>query len=122
VYYDSTRASLLRRTTPDISGGGWQWWLGVVAAELGRRDEALNHARRAVELIPMATDRSNHDLMRLFLARVLARVGDADAAVAELEYLLSVPSDVSVPALRMDPAWEPLRAHPRFRRLLERQP
>ena len=36
----------------------------------------------------------------------------ADAA------LLGISSDFSVPLLRVDPRWAPLRGHPRFRRLV----
>jgi len=38
-----------------------------------------------------------------------------------LEYLLSIPAGgiISVPTLRLDPDWDPLREHPRFRRLVE---
>ncbi len=54
-------------------------------------------------------------------ARILAGIGDADAAVEQLAYFLSVPSAVSVPLLRVDPTWDPLRGNPRFQRLLERK-
>jgi hypothetical protein len=47
-------------------------------------------------------------------------VGDYEAAIDQLELLLSVPSSVSVALLRIDPAWGPLRDHPRFRALLDR--
>ncbi len=46
-------------------------------------------------------------------------VGDEEAAIERLEYLMAIPSLVSVPLLRVDPTWNPLRDHPRFRRLLE---
>jgi serine/threonine-protein kinase len=46
-------------------------------------------------------------------------VGEFDAAIDQLELLLSIPSTLSVPLLRLDPAWDPLRDHPRFKKLLE---
>jgi hypothetical protein len=52
------------------------------------------------------------------LALIEARTGREDAAVGRLEYLLSIPSSVSGPLLRLDPAWDPLRDNPRFQRLL----
>jgi hypothetical protein len=39
--------------------------------------------------------------------------------VEQLKALLSVPSYYSLPLLRIDPAWEPLRNHPDFRALME---
>jgi hypothetical protein len=44
--------------------------------------------------------------------------GDYDAAIDELDYLLSIPSSVSVPQLQLHPMWDPLRDHPRFQALL----
>ena len=49
-------------------------------------------------------------------------VGETGAAVQRLAYLLSIPSDMSVPQLRVDPMWDPLRGNPRFQRLLARRP
>ena len=57
--------------------------------------------------------------MTFAVARIYAMVGEKDAAIERLEYLMSIPSLVSAPLLRVDPTWTPLRDHPRFRRLLE---
>jgi serine/threonine-protein kinase len=53
------------------------------------------------------------------LARIYTMVGEYDAAIDRLETLLAVPSPMSVPMLRIDPTWNPLRNHPRFQALLE---
>jgi hypothetical protein len=52
------------------------------------------------------------------LAEIYVRTGDYDAALDQLEYLLSIPSPVSIPLLRVDPLYAPLRGNPRFERLL----
>ena len=56
---------------------------------------------------------------RLQLTHIYVMVGKFDAAVENIEYLLSVPGELSVPLLKIDPAWDPLRGHPRFKRLAE---
>jgi serine/threonine-protein kinase len=45
-------------------------------------------------------------------------VGEHDAAIDELENLLSIPSWISIWDLRLDPRWDPLREHPRFEKLV----
>ena len=52
------------------------------------------------------------------LAYVEMMVGEHDAAIRRPAYLLTIPSDVSVPILRADPMWDPLRSNPRFQQLL----
>ncbi|NWG13936.1 MAG: hypothetical protein HXY20_10425 [Acidobacteria bacterium] len=47
-------------------------------------------------------------------------VGEYDAALDHLEYLMSIPGDLGVGALRLDPAWNPVRDHPRFQALIRK--
>lgn len=54
------------------------------------------------------------------LARVQALVGDPEAAIDLLDDLLTRPGRLCVPLLRLDPAWDTLRGHPRFQALLEK--
>jgi hypothetical protein len=48
--------------------------------------------------------------------------GDYDSAVDILNQLLTVPSIVSAPELRVDPFWQPLAGNPKFEKLLASQP
>jgi len=55
------------------------------------------------------------------LALVYVMTGEYDAAIDLLEHVLSVPFDLgSGITLRISPAWDPLRDHPRFQALLEK--
>ena len=55
------------------------------------------------------------------LAFIYTLVGEHDDALDRLEYLLSIPSlTMSVPMLRLDPRWDPLRNHPRYKDLIQR--
>ena len=51
------------------------------------------------------------------LARIYVMTGNYDAAVEQLELLLSRPGPLSGGWLRADPFWDPLRSHPGFQRL-----
>ena len=53
------------------------------------------------------------------LARIYVMVGEHDEAIDQLEYLLSIPGPLSIPLLQLDPAWDPLCDHPRFKKLVE---
>jgi hypothetical protein len=44
--------------------------------------------------------------------------GASGGALDEIERLLSKPSDFSVHMMRLDPRWDPIRDHPRFKALL----
>jgi hypothetical protein len=46
-------------------------------------------------------------------------VGEFDAAIDQIEFLLSISRSLSIPLLRLEPVWAPLREHPRFKKLLE---
>jgi hypothetical protein len=46
-------------------------------------------------------------------------VGKYDEAINELEYLLSIPSTLTKFLLRIDPDWNPLCSHPRFKMLID---
>ncbi len=47
-------------------------------------------------------------------------VGEYDKAIDKIEYLLSIPGQMSIPLIQLDPRWAPLREHPRFQELLGR--
>ena len=50
--------------------------------------------------------------------RIYLLSGEPDQALDQLEPLLRIPFYLSPGWLRLDPAFEPVRAHPRFERLL----
>jgi tetratricopeptide (TPR) repeat protein len=97
---------------------GFHASLGSTYAELGRHVEAIREAEKAVSLRPISQDAVNGALYRWNLAGILAKAGQVDAAIEQLAYMLSVPGLVSVPALRVDHSWDPLRGNPRFERLV----
>jgi serine/threonine protein kinase/tetratricopeptide (TPR) repeat protein len=94
--------------------------LGLAYAILGRDKEAVVAGERAAEQWPVSRDAFEGTQPAIELAKVYARVGDHDRAIDQLEYLLSIPCRLSVPLLRLDPAWDPLRGNPKFEELLTR--
>jgi serine/threonine-protein kinase len=83
------------------------------------KEAAVREGQMAVDLMPISRDAFAAPTYLRGLAQIHTMVGDYDAAIDLLDYLLSIPSWVSVPALRLHPMWDPLRDHPRFQALLE---
>ncbi len=92
--------------------------LGVIDAGLGRKDEALNEGRRAVELLPAEKDAINGPLMGAYLAMIAAWVGEKDLACEQLATITHAPSSVSYGQLKLLPFWDPLRGDPRFEKIV----
>jgi len=118
VYYDSARSILeiLVHERPDDPR--FRSSLGIAYAGLERKEEAIREGKKAVELLPVSKDAITGAGWVANLARIYVMVGEYDAAIDQLEFLLSIPGKISVPLLRLDPTWDVLRQHPKFRRLL----
>lgn len=110
-----------QRAEPDAAahpdGWGRRMLLARAYAELGRRDDALRAAGRAVDLAPMTADAIDGQHARFDLAHVAAVVGAAEIALPHLADLLERPTDLTATLLRLDPMWGTLRDHPGFRTL-----
>jgi len=94
--------------------------LGLIHAGLGHKEEALRAARTGVDLMPISREAYRGTFRAEDLARVQTLVGDPEAAIDILDDLLTRPGRLCVPLVRLDPAWDPLRKHPRFQALLEK--
>jgi regulator of sirC expression with transglutaminase-like and TPR domain len=94
--------------------------LGLALAGLSLKDEAIRAGKRAADLLPVSKDAYRGTYRVEDLAHIYAMVGEPDLAIDQLEYLMSIPADFGAGALKLDLAWDPLRDHPRFQRLLER--
>ena len=86
---------------------------------LGRKEDAINEGKKAVELLPESEDAVEGPKATAALAEIYASVGEHDEAFLLLDHLLAVPNGLTVPQLRLDPVWDPLRADPRFQTLCE---
>jgi serine/threonine-protein kinase len=94
--------------------------LGVILAGLSRKEDAINEGKKAVELLPESEDAVDGPKATAALAQIYAWVGEHDEAFRLLDHLLSVPNGLTVPLLKLDPAWDPLRKDPRFQALIDK--
>jgi serine/threonine-protein kinase len=95
---------------------------GLAYAGLGRPGDAVNDARRAMELVPVSSNHIQATAVMGGAAEVFISVGLYDNAIELLELLLGMAAgrEVSVPQLRNDPIFDPLRTEPRFEQLIAR--
>jgi tetratricopeptide (TPR) repeat protein len=88
-------------------------------AGLGRKEEAIREARRAVELMPIVLDSLYGPHNVATLALVYAWTGERDAALERLEKLAMVPGDTPTYGdLLLNPCWDDLRGDPRFDKIV----
>jgi tetratricopeptide (TPR) repeat protein len=94
--------------------------LAKALAHLGEKDSALAEAQRATELLPESKDAFGGPEITAGVAEVHAILGDSGRAIEILDGLLSRPSAVTVPGLKLNPIWDPLRSDPLFQALLNK--
>jgi len=94
--------------------------LAKVLAYLGEKDAALNEARRAAQILPESKDAFGGPEITAGVAEVCSIVGENGRAIELLDGLLGRPSPLTVPLLKLSPAWDPLRSDPRFQALLDK--
>jgi len=85
---------------------------------LGRKEEALNECRRAVELRPISRDALEGPEYATNLAVVYGWIGDHDLAIEQLSALVRDTSWPKLGELKLDPVWDDLRGDPRFAQIM----
>ena len=101
--------------------------LALINMGLGDKAAAFKLIERDMAAVPIKKDAIDGPGWIDILARVAARLGEPDRAIAALQKLLSIPSTSPLasyvpltPALlRLDPMFDPLRNDPRFQKLCE---
>jgi tetratricopeptide (TPR) repeat protein len=118
VYADSARLAFEERIRGAPDDAQSHVILGLALAYLGRKAEAVAEGEKAVGLQPIAADAYTGPYIQHQLVRIYLLVGEPEKALDRLEPLLKVPYYLSPGWLRIDPEFDPIREHPRFKKLV----
>ncbi len=94
--------------------------LGLVYARLGDKEKAIAEGKKGVELLPVTKDAWRGYFKELDLAKIYTIVGEAELAIQKLDYLLSIPGELSVPYIKIDPVWIDLLELPRMKEVISK--
>ena len=92
--------------------------LRLVDAALGRKQEAIEGAGHAVEMLPVSQDAWDGPGLVLYQTRVYALTGETDLALKNLALSVKTPGGEYYCDLKLDPSLNPLRKDPRFEKFL----
>jgi serine/threonine protein kinase/tetratricopeptide (TPR) repeat protein len=117
-YYDSARVFLELKQKANPADERLFSALGLAYAGLGRNKEAVIAGVRGVEMLPVEKEAWRGSFRLHDLAKIYAMVGEDEKAIDILERLLSIPCEVSVSLLKIEPWWQSLHNNERFQKLV----
>jgi hypothetical protein len=82
----------------------------------------MREARTATELLPVSGNSTGATAAMGGAVEIYAQLGESDEALELIGLLLAMPAgrEISIPLLRLDPTFDPLRKDPRFEALIAR--
>jgi TolB-like protein/Flp pilus assembly protein TadD len=119
IYADSAITHLKGKINENPNDERFYATLGKCYAFSGNFEEAISCGIKAVDLKPTKLDyyqgvAKEQDLMEIYIF-----TGNYDLALDKIEYLLSVPSWLSIGELMIDPVFDNLRSLPRFQKIID---
>jgi tetratricopeptide (TPR) repeat protein len=110
------RMEELLHSQPDYAMG-WSV-LGVIDANLGRKDEAVREGRKACDMLPLSADAWRGPSLIMNLTMIYETIGDSDRAIEQLRTAAEVQNGVHYGELKISPGWNALRTDSRFEKIL----
>jgi TolB-like protein/Flp pilus assembly protein TadD len=117
-YADSAIAELKLKIIASPDDERYYAALGYAYGFKGENKKAIENGQKAVRLKPLKLDAWQGYLKELDLTKIYILTGEYDLAMDKIEYLLTIPGDLSVPLLKIDPTYDKLRDLPRFQKIL----
>ncbi|MDT8375081.1 MAG: tetratricopeptide repeat protein [Bacteroidales bacterium] len=92
--------------------------LGIACAGLGLREEARRAGERAIDLLGLHKDALVGVFQEIAMVRILVMTEDYDEAMKRLGDVISFHGYITAEELRIDPFWDPVRNHEKFREIV----
>jgi serine/threonine protein kinase/Flp pilus assembly protein TadD len=117
--FGAAREQLHRKVEADRTDPFLLMALALADVALGRKEEAMQEGRRAIEMRPISEDAFDGPDLATSFASVCAWANHLDLAFEQLNILVKIPAGYfSYGYLKTYPGWDPLRNDPRFDKLL----
>ena len=92
--------------------------LALIDAMLGKKEQALSEAQRAIAMLPPLKNLWAEGMVKRYFVMACAWAGERELALEHLEAIATVPCGPSYGDLRLSPLWDPLRGDPRFEKIV----
>jgi len=119
-YYDSARILLEKKIIEMPKEPSLYSALSIAYAGLNLDDRAIKTIKKATELMPLSKDAWDGTYFVEDLALIYVMLGKYPEALEQIQYLLSIPGNLSIKILELDPKWAPLKNQPEFKKILEK--
>jgi tetratricopeptide (TPR) repeat protein len=119
--FGAAREQLYRKVEADPDNPLLMEALAFADASLGRKEEAIQEGRRAMEIRPISQDPEAGAWIAADIAGLYAMVDESESAFEKLTMVIKMPGagvSLNYGDLKTDPGWDPLRKDPRFDKLL----
>ncbi len=119
VYADSALAFMDKKDVGNSDNAQFVAGYAMTLAMADRKDEAKTYMDKAMKMLPIEKDAMAGAELHNSRMIYLLTVHEYDAALDEIEFLLSIPSGLTPAVLRAHPGFDAIRDHPRFKKLAE---
>ena len=119
-YFESAKVELERKLKVTPLDDRLHSSLGIVYAGLGMKDKAVAEGKKGIELLPLEKEAYRGYYRQLEMAMINTLTDDNNSALKQIDFILSIPGDFSVPLLKLDPVYDSLRNLPGYKAIINK--